>query len=279
MIKIIYSFLISLIFIIFSPISAYSQNPAREEYSKIFENYLIKYEEYTASHELYTLSKKQYEQYQTLSAKEKLQKDLSDMLKKRDLVLVYYYNAVASKLDDGVIVVSDEIRNEYKQKLAGEVLWLNEHMSSYQATSSPEQLSLKSAETQTRYNDFSGNLHRCLYYIARGKLDYYNNRFNYLYNDLYSLSEKIKNEQREAYMLSDAKIEIIYRWFGEIELKNTEFQDVVTQADNSIVKASGKNSLSVYNNGIKLVNDAKIILLTKIAHANEVAREIKVSEN
>lgn len=258
---------------------SYAQNVTREEFSKVYADYRAKYEEYVKSHDTYILSKKLYDQYKTLSSKENLQKDTQNMLVKRDEVLVNYYKSIISKMEDSSITISEERKSEYSGKLNSEILWLEEHKALYKANDSPETLSIKSAEVLTRYDSFQADLYKGLYYLARGKAEKYSERYNFLFNDLYSLTEKVKNEQREAYKLSDTKMEIIERWFGEITLKNDEFTNLLSKADESILKSSGKTSRVTYGGSVKILKDAMVVFHTRLGYTQEIIKEIKVSES
>jgi hypothetical protein len=258
---------------------ASAQNVTREEFSKVYAEYRAKYEDYTKAHDTYVLSKKQYEQYKTLSAKENLQRDTQNMLVKRDEVLVLYYKSIISKTGDSSISMPEDRKNEYTAKFNTEISWLEEHKGLYKVTDSPETLSAKSEEVSKRYVTFQADLYKGLYYLARGKAEKYSERYNFLFNDLYSLTEKIKNEQRDAYKLSDAKIEIIDRWFGEINLKNDEYSKLLTRADSEILKAVGKESKVTYGTSIKMLKDAMVVFTTRLGYIQEIIKEIKVSES
>ena len=249
------------------------------QFNNSYSNYRTKYEDYLKAHDKYTLSKRQYEQYNTLSSKEELQKDTADMLKKRDGVLILYYQTLVYRLKDSSIDIPDEKRDEYVTKLEAEINWLQEHMSSYQANAEPQVLADRSLESGDRYEDFISEIYRSLYYISRGKLIAYNARFNYLFNELYALSEKIKVEQREAYKLSDNKIEIIDRWFGEINKKNEDFTSLLDKAETQIAQGKGKAVALSYTFSMKTLNEAMGLLIEEIANSVEITNQIKIAEN
>ncbi len=256
-----------------------AQNVSREEFSKVFAQYRAKYDEYVRSHDDYILSKKQYEQFKTLTSKENLQRDTQEMLIKRDEVLVLYYKSLISKMDDSSIRMPEERKNEYTQKYNDEITWLDEHKTQYKISDSPATLSLKSEEVDVRFQGFQGVLYKGLYYIARGKMEMYSERYNGLFNDLVSLTEKIKSEQRDSYKLSDDKIDIINRWFGEITLKNEEYLKLLAQADEQIIKAQGKSSKATYDGSIKLLNKAMDTFKDRLRYTEEIISEIKVSDS
>ncbi len=252
-----------------SPVSA--QNATREQFETVFAQYRDKYDEYVSAHNDYVLSKKQYEQYKTLSSKENLQKDLQSMLLKRDEVMILYYRAIISKMDDSSIRMPEDRKIEYTRILTDEVNWLDEHKTQYKINDSPQTLASKSEEVDNRFQLFQNDLYQALYYLVRGKVD--------MYDDLFSLTEKIKNEQREAYKLSDSKIEIIDRWFGEISTKNDEYVKLLAQADAAILKAESRNSKGVYENSMKTLNNAMNVFKDRLMYTKEIIREIKVSES
>lgn len=270
--------LILFIFIFVFSDNVSAQNVTREDFSKVYSEYRTKYEDYTKAHDTYILSKKQYDQYKTLSAKENLQRDTQNMLVKRDEVLVLYYKSMISKMGDSSISMPDDRKNEYASKFNTEILWLEEHKSLYRVNDSPETLSTKSKEVSERYSAFQADIYKGLYYLARGKAEKYGERYNFLFNDLYLLTEKIKSEQRDAYKLSDTKIEIIDRWFGEISLKNDEYSNLLVRSDNEILKASGKGSRVTYATSIKILKDAMGVFTTRLGYIQEIIKEIKVSE-
>ena len=257
----------------------FAQNETREVFSKVFADYQLKYQEYVLAHDQYILSKKEYEKYLTLSSKEKLQEDISIMLIKRDEVLISYYRSVIAKMDDTLVKMPDDRKNEYIQKFTDEITWLDEHKKLYQINDSPHTLSIKSEEVDTRFKNFQDEVYKSLYYISRGKIQTYSERYDTLFNDLFNLVEKIKVEQRDAYKLSDSKLEIIYRWFGELGLKNDAYAKLLDQADQNIYKATEKTVLPAYNNAIKTLLGAMELLKDRISYAKEVVNEIKVSEN
>ena len=276
------TFIISIFIIVFFSIAqgVFAQDETnRTDFNKNYIDYRDKYEDYVTQHEKYFLSKRQYEQYKTLSAKEQLQKDLSEMLIDRDGVLNLYYKTLVSKLKDKTIDIPEDKRNEYISKLESEITWISDHITLYYATDTPEILSDKSEEVDKRNKDFIGEIYRSLYYISRGKIVTYNARFNYLFNEFYSLTEKIKIEQREAYKLSDSKIEIINRWFGEINLKDQEFNKLLEQAEVQIMKNKGKAVAASYGGAEKILSQAKEILIQEIANLKEIATQIKVAED
>jgi hypothetical protein len=256
-----------------------AQNETREVFSKVFSDYQQKYQEYLLVHDQYTLSKKEYEKYLTLSSKEKLQEDTSYMLIKRDEVLITYYRSILAKMDDSLVKMPEDRKSEYIQKYNDEITWLNEHKNLYQINDSPQTLSLKSEEVDQRFQKFKGEIYKSLYYISRGKIQTYSERYDGLYNDLFALTEKIKVEQREAYKLSDSKLEIIYRWFGEINLKDEAYTNLLNKADDSIFKSTDKTVISVYNTAMKTLSSAMNLFKERISFAKEVVNEIKVSEN
>ena len=257
----------------------YAQNETREAYSKVFDHYQLKYQEYVLAHERYVLSKEEYENYLTLSSKEKLQKDTANMLIIRDEVLVAYYRSIMAKMDDSLITMPEERKNEYLQKYNDEITWLNEHIKLYQINDSPQTLSVKSEEVDARFKKFQSDIYKSLYYLSRGKMQTYSERYNFLYNELFNLTEKIKVEQRDAYKLSDSKLEIIYRWFGEIGSKDGEYVKLLDKTDANIVKATERSALGVYNLAIKTLLGAMDLFNEKISYAKEIVNEIKVSEN
>jgi len=257
----------------------YAQNETREAYSKVFGDYQLKYQEYILAHERYVLSRREYYKYLTLSSKEKLQEDTADMLIIRDEVLVSYYRSVIAKMGDNLITMSDERKNETIQKYNDEITWLNEHKNLYQKNDSPQTLSVKSEEVDTRFKKFQGDIYKSLYYISRGKMQTYGERYNFLYNELFNLTEKIKAEQRDAYKLSDSKLEIIYRWFGEIGTKDEAYVKLLDTADAGIYKATEKTAQGVYNLALQTLLKAMNLFNEKILYAKEVVNEIKVSEN
>lgn len=276
--KIIFLAAAFIIYISLTP-SVSAQNTSRDQFSKIYSDYRDTYGEYIVLHDKYILSKKQYEQFKTLSSKENLQQDLQKMLIKRDEVLIYYYRSLVSKMDDSLVTMPNDRKNEYTQKLNDEINWLTDHTTTYKESDSPVTLANRSKEVDLRNRDFQKVVYRDLYYIARGKFETYIGRYNFLYNDLYSLSEKIKNEQREAYKLSDSKIETINRWFGEIGLKSENLVKQLDKADLEIDKVESKGGLTVYNNSIRILNSAMSLFIDRIDNTQEIVTEIKVSES
>src|SRR4030042_5396798 len=134
--------------------SVSAQNTSRDQFSKIYSDYRDMYDEYIILHDKYILSKKQYEQFNTLSSKENLQKDLQRMLVKRDEVLIYYYRSIVSKMDDSSVTMPIERKSEYKEKLNDEINWLSDYSLSYKEKDSPNALSVKSKEVDLRFQDF-----------------------------------------------------------------------------------------------------------------------------
>lgn len=258
---------------------SFAQNVSREQFSQVFAQYREKYDEYVLLHDDYVLSKKQYEQFKTLSSKENLQRDTQRMLVKRDEVLILYYRSIISKMDDSMIKIPDDRKSEYTNYFLDEIAWMEEHKNQYKVNDSPEVLSTKSEEVDTRLKDFQDVLYKGLYYITRGKMEMYGERYDALSNDLVALTQKIKDEQRDAYRLSEDKIEIIDRWFGEINLKNEEYKKLLEQADALILKADGNNSKGVYDGSIKILEKAMTSFKERIGYTEEIIREIKVSES
>lgn len=261
------------------PQAVLAQNTNRQEYSKIFDDYREKYDSYVIIHDKYELTYKQYLQYKTLLSQENLQKDLKDMLVSRDEVVIYYYKTIAAKLDDSSVTMSDERKSSCVQQLNDEANWFSDYKSNYKESDTLQTLSTESQNASLRFNGFSQNLYKCLYYIARGKVETFSLRYDGLYNDLTTLTDKIKNEQRDAYKLSDAKIDTINRWFGEIGLKTTAFENALAKPDVEIEKAQGKKSSGTYSNSIKLLNKAMPIFLDRLAKTKEITTEIKVSDD
>ncbi|KKR10549.1 MAG: hypothetical protein UT39_C0018G0022 [Candidatus Woesebacteria bacterium GW2011_GWA1_39_21] len=256
-----------------------AQNASREQFAKVYNDYRQKYDEYLSLHDKYVLSKKQYDQYGTLTSKENLQKDLQQMLVARDNVLIYYYRSLISKMDDSLVTMSDQNKSDYTSRLNDEINWLTDHRNQYYEDDVLTELSAKSKEVEDRVNAFQKGLYENLYYIARGKFDTYELRYGGLYNDLNVLTEKIKNENREAYKLSNQKISTIDRWFSEIGLKAEELNKLLGQGDMQIAKAQGKYSLNVYNGSVSILNKVMAVFIDRIIKTKEIINEIKVSEN
>ena len=271
-------FIVTILMLTFLVPAVSAQNVSKEQFAKVYSEYRDKYDQYVISHDTYVLSKKQYEQYGTLAAKENLQKDLKNMLVSRDSVLIYYYRSLISKFDDSSISMSSERKSDYTKVFNDEITWLSDHLSGYSVSDSPGTLASKSEEVDDRYQNFQLSVYKSLFYITRGKIDAYNGRYGVLYNDLSALTEKIKNEQRDAYKLSDAKLDTINRWFGEIGANTTEYENALVLADTQMEKAVGKNSPSVYTAAVKLLEKAMTIFTDRIGKTKEIINEIKVSE-
>jgi len=258
--------------------SSKAQNVSREQFSQVFAEYMRKYDEYVISHEKYILSKKQYESFNTLSSKENVQRDTKDMLYKREEVLIYYLKSLISKLDDSSLSIPQEDKDSYISQFNSEIDWLNEHRITYKVTDSPEILSEKSEAVDTRFKVLTPVIYKCLYHISKGKVVRYDERYDLLYNDLITLTEKIKVEQRDAYKLSESKTEIIDRWFGEIGVKDEEYQKFLDEGDKNLLKISERTAYSTYKASIKVLTDAKNVMLKKISYMKEIVKEIKISE-
>jgi hypothetical protein len=256
-----------------------AQNPGREEFNKVYEDYRLKNEDYNKAHDDYILAKTQYEKFKTLTSKTNAQVATAKMLVARDDVVIYYLSALKVRINDTSVKISDDKKNSLYQSIDAEVAWFTDHKNRISQADLLTDLVNKSDEAKSRFTNLNYLLYDSLFSISNGRVVSYRERFQAFFNDLTDLVNKIKGEKRVEYKFSDEKLAVIDRWIIETQDRLAKGD---TENSKSVQIASQMNSKSnntnVYRQTIDSLTKANNFLKDAVSYSKEIVREIKVAE-
>ena len=246
---------------------------------KAYKLYIEAVANYESAHEIYLQRKSQYLRFGTLKSRQDAQEATEAMMQARDTVVISYFNALEEHLTNSTGVPEARIES-LGLAFDAETQWFEEHKASITSATSLEDLVNKTKEAESRWKSDEGLMYEVLSTISYGKILDFSSRTNETFSALRQKIADIKQDEREEYVFSEKKFDILGRWVSEIEQRITQSKDVQLEAENKISEFATKKGrgLNSYNEVIATLGQAQTLLKEANTYMNEIIREIKTKE-
>lgn len=274
---------ISLFSIIFSSsVSSQSENietPSFSSFDEVFNQYLISIENYNQAYEEYILKRAQYLRFKTLRSQQDAQVATTEMLQRRDDVVISYLLALRARLGEA-IAVSEARKEGLTIRIDEEVSWYLTHKEKLTSARVLDDLVSDSNEAKERLTQSEGLFYEILSTIAQGKIVRFTERTDEIFLAVKNKVEEIRADAREGYSFSPGKFNTLDRWLFEAQnlvvrskTRQTEADDLISE----LVVRQG-NLLGDYNQILATLGESQLYLKETSTFLEEVIREIKTAE-
>ncbi len=244
------------------------------EFSDAYQKYKTSIEQYNDRHSKYVIARTQYFAYKTLTSQNNAQVATSDMMVSRVEVLLNYLEVLKLRFRDSE-GVSDDIKNENRTFIDGEINWFNTYKGRIVPTTPLLDMQKLSDEERDRYNQLKNKLYPRLYSLFAGRIDNYRNRLLGSFDLIKGRVEIIKKDERSQYKLNDYEIENIDRWINETNIKLTK-----SSLEQTAIRARYPNisNLREFDASLTGLDKVRTILLKGVTYLGEIIREIKYED-
>ena len=269
---------------VFSQEDATGEAKTREEegldFDKTYQEYNLVLDEYKKLHTEYVLKRAQYLRFKTLKSKEESFDATLTMLQARDDVVVSYLLALKSRLSEAT-GVADGKRNALNIRINQKSGWFSEHREVLISAGTLGDLVKDSSEAKEEYVQVITLSYEVLATMSEGKIVDFNERLSTLFEAVEKKLGEIESEEREEYVLSTRKLQVIDRWMFDSENRFVRGEEKQVEAENTLSLFAGQkgSALEKFNRITSTLGEARLFYKEVSTFLKEVIVEIKVADD
>jgi hypothetical protein len=243
-----------------------------EDWTSVYQKYLSSVSDYKASHSNYVLAKNQHLQAGTLASGAKAMEATSNMLLRRDEVVVGYFDAVEFRLGEAV-GVEEGTKEGLRIRIEDERSWWGGHKSGLLGAGTLDDLVDDSDEAREHWEVFGAPLaYEILSEISLGKVSLMRER-------VYGVLEEVRREVSRRKEESPGDYSVVDRWVVEAESKisrseekETEARTLIYSFDSDRKSAYGRkdDKAYIYENILSLTRESYQLLKESYGNLGEV---------